>query len=166
MSVLKEFEHIDLKWEVAEGEKRRWNLIFDKEILLSIKQGSWFSRHKIYASSHFGNWSIKKNGKNPCVFEIKERSLIGRKLFELGFRNKLSEGMFNPTEVDTFRWKKIDGKRKGMAWHQSDLEVVRFEKKGMSLTSFNYEVSFIKGDHKDIWIMAMIVVGFLVLKGV
>lgn len=164
MLPLKEFAHIDLEWKKDPYKKRIWHLMFDDDKLISIQQGGWFFNRFQFVESHSGSWRIRKFGNEPYLYEFKKKNLVGKKEFEIGFKKRYSQGMFNPTIADTFRWKKLEGNTKGMGWYYDGLEVVRFEKVGRSMTSFNYKASIANGRINERWLAAMLVSGFLALR--
>lgn len=165
MESLKEFLHIDLTWEKDTYKPKEWNLIFDDDIMMKITNGPWwyFNRFQ-FIDAHSGQWRVQRKGNGPYVYEFKRKNLIGRKEFEIGFKNRFKEGMFNPTKADTFRWHALVGSAKGYGWHQEGLEVVRFEKIGRSFSKFNYKASVVNNKIEESWAVAMIASGFLALK--
>ncbi len=163
MESLKEFLHIDLKWEKDEFKSKEWHLTFDKEKIMTVIQGNWFFFNFMYMKSHIGNWSIKRKGFGPYIFEIKDRTIVGRQLFTIGFKNRFNLGMFNATSADTFEWKRLKV-GSGYGWHIDDLEVIRYERTGRSLTKFNYSASIVNGRVEEEWLAAMLATGFMALK--
>ncbi len=163
MESIKEFLHIDLKWQKDDFKKRTWNLTFDNEKIMTINQGSWFFRNFFNVESDAGFWIIRRIGKGPYLYEIRNRSLVGGKLFEIGFKNRFTLGMFNPTAADNFNWKALEGGG-GYGWYQDGLEVVRFEKIGRSFTQFNYNASVVNGRVNEKWLTAMLVAGYIALS--
>jgi len=165
MALFKDITHIDLKWEKDGYKPKEWNLIFEKDLLMKIKPGPWwqFGVYQ-YISTESGSWRVKKNGKDPFIYEFSKQSLLGTKEFEVGFKKKKSQGMFNPNQHVSFDWHKLDGKAKGMAWHLDGLEVIRFEKVGRSYSKFNYSVSITNKEVNERWVAAMVAAGFMALR--
>ncbi|MGK0390950.1 MAG: hypothetical protein ACI94Y_003710 [Maribacter sp.] len=164
MEPLKEFLHINLQWEKDLYKKKIWNLKFDNDTLVSIHQGGWFFSRFQFVEAECGSWRVKKFGKEPYLFEFKKKNLVGKKEFEVGFKKRYSLGMFNPTKVDSFNWKALEGNAKGMGWYADGLEVVRFEKMGRSMSKFNYHTSIVNGRIEERWLAAMLVTGFMALR--
>lgn len=165
MESLREFVHINLEWHKNAFKKRTWDLKFDDDVICSITEGGWFFRRLNYAQTAAGKWTIKRLGKDPYLLEIKDRTVVGRKLFEIGFKKNYNLGMFNTTEADTFDWKKLEGKGKGYAWHQDGLEVVRFERLSRGGRSKKgFVTSIVNNRLEEKWLAAMIVSGFIAMR--
>lgn len=168
MNKIHDFTHIPLKWEKRLDNARMWQLKFDDEVILEVGTGGhWllnliFNRYT-FVKSQKESWRVKKMGSvSTFVYEFRIKNVLGKKAYEIGFRSKGKEGMFNPSPADSFRWKKLEGGN-GMAWYQDGLEVVRFEKTGRSFMNFNYTSSVTKNQLDERWLAVMLATGFLVL---
>lgn len=164
MESLKEFSHINLEWKKDPYKKRIWHLMFDNDILMTVRQGGWFFSQFHFVEAGIGSWRVKRFGKEPYLYEFKKKNLVGQKEFEIGFKKRHSQGMFNPTEADSFMWHKLEGNANGMGWYMDGLVVIRFEKVGRSLTSFNYSASITNVRMDERWLAAMLVTGFFALR--
>jgi len=166
MESVKEYLHIDLEWSKNPYRKRTWDLKFDDELICTITQGGFFFRKLHYVQSKAGKWVIKRVGRDPYLYQVKNKVVVSPNLFQIGFKKKHKEGMFNPTKADSFLWKKLEGKAKGMAWFYDGLEAVRFEYiKRTGKDKLNFRTSVIKGDLEEKWLAAMIIVGFIAMRG-
>lgn len=164
MESLREFAHINLEWHKDPFKKRTWNLQFDDDVICIVTLGGWLFRKTNYAQSSTGKWLIKLKGKDPCLIEIRDRTVIGKKLFDVGFKKKFSLGMLNTSVADTFNWKKLEG-TKGYAWYQDGLEVVRFERVSRGGRSKKgFVTSIVNNRLEESWLTAMIVTGFLAMR--
>lgn len=164
MESLKEFSHINLEWKKDPYKKRIWHLMFDEDILITVKQGGWFFSRFQFVESNVGSWRVQRFGNEPYLYEFKKKNLVGQKEFEVGFKKRHTQGMFNGTEADSFRWYKLEGNTNGMGWYFDGLEVIRFEKTGRSMTGFNYNTSIANGRINERWLVAMLVSGFFALR--
>ncbi len=166
MESLKEFLHIELEWLANPENKHQWILKFEKDVLMSVDRKGWFFDRYFVAHSASENWHIKINKykRGSYYHDFKKMNLLRSKLFRIGFKKKDSLGMFNPTKEHSFLWKKLGGKMNGIGWHLNDTEIIRFERKGRSISNFNYTVSIVNNDFNEKWISAMIISGFLAIN--
>ncbi len=131
---------------------------------MRVIQGGFFFRKRFLVETATHKWSVSKKGKDPYLYEIREKTVVGKKLYSIGFKKRHNEGMFNGNEADSFEWKKLEGASKGWGWHLDGMEVIRFEKRTWRKGQRKgYVTQILNGRQDEGWLAAMVATGFLAM---
>ncbi|MFK7946815.1 MAG: hypothetical protein AB8G11_04445 [Saprospiraceae bacterium] len=153
---LKEFEFIELTWFAKDNWNRNFKLVFDDELIATIKFPSIWSK-KATCITASGTWTIKLSGVFNPELTVRRKD-VKRNIIEAPMQYTKPKEPIRFPSGNTYEFKKESNWKSHYSWFYDDEPVFNF-KSLVTLDKRRLSVSFTKANLPEDDLSLMLLIG-------